>query len=71
MARNDGFAVRFMGLTGKLRMFFGPAQQGSVAGPVVYRDDAAQQQRQRQLQQWEVVRNSDGSTYLVNRAPGA
>jgi hypothetical protein len=71
MARRDGFAIRFMGVTGKLRTFFGPAQQGSVEGPVVYRNDAAQQQRQAQLQQWEVVRNLDGSTYLVDRSPGA
>ncbi len=68
MATRDGFAIRFMGVTGKLRAFFGPAQQGSVAGPVVYRNDAAQKERQQQLQQWEVVRNLDGSTYLVDRA---
>lgn len=47
-------------------MFFGPAQQGSTAGPVVYADDEAQRIRQEQLQQWTVVRNPDGSTYLTS-----
>jgi hypothetical protein len=65
MSNKDPLSTRFMAATGKLRMFFGPAQRGSTAGPIVYLDDEAQRQRQAELQQWTVVRNPDGSTYLT------
>ncbi|TYD00379.1 hypothetical protein FQ377_02710 [Arthrobacter echini] len=67
MNRRTSLSARFMKVTGTLRMFFGPAQQGSTAGPVVYLDDDAQRTRQEQLQQWTVVRNADGSTYLTSK----
>ncbi|THJ68555.1 hypothetical protein E8P82_01180 [Arthrobacter echini] len=60
-------SASFMKATGTLRMFFGPAQQGSTAGPVVYVDDEAQRMRQEQLEQWTVIRNADGSTYLTSK----
>ena len=70
MSAKDPLSTRFMQATGKLRMFFGPAQRGSTAGPIVYLDDDAQRARQEELQQWTVVRNPDGSTYLTpNREP--
>ncbi|WP_394248746.1 hypothetical protein [Arthrobacter pityocampae] len=65
MSAKDPLSTRFMQATGRLRMFFGPAQRGSTAGPVVYRDDEAHRARQEELQQWTVVRNPDGSTYLT------
>ncbi|PPB49278.1 hypothetical protein C4K88_11380 [Arthrobacter pityocampae] len=65
MSAKDPLSTRFMQATGRLRMFFGPAQRGSTAGPVVYRDDEAHRVRQEELQQWTVVRNPDGSTYLT------
>jgi hypothetical protein len=71
MAGEEAFAIRFMRATGKLRALFGPAQQGSMTGPVVYRNDEAQKQRQQQLEQWDVVRGPGGSTYLVSRKPDA
>lgn len=67
MSKNEPLSTRFMQATGKLRMFFGPAQRGSTAGPIVYLDDDAQKARQEELQQWTVVRNPDGSTYLTSR----
>ena len=67
MAEKMPFSQRFMRATGKLRMIFGPADQGGLDGPVKYTDGAAHQQRQQELQQWDVVRNGDGSTYLVKR----
>lgn len=67
MAGKKPLSARFMKATGKLRMFFGPADQGGLDGPVRYTDDAAHQRRQQELQQWDVVRNPDGSTYLVSR----
>ena len=67
MSKKDPLSARFMTATGKLRMFFGPAERGSTEGPVVYRDDEAQRVRQEELQQWTVVRNPDGSTYLRTR----
>lgn len=67
MSSREPFSARFMAATGKLRMFFGPAQRGSTAGPIVYQDDDAQRRRQAELQQWTVVRNPDGSTYLTPR----
>lgn len=69
MAKKPPFAHRFMKATNKLQMFFGPAARGTTAGEVVYRDDAAQLGRQQELQQWDVVRNADGSTYLSPRKP--
>jgi hypothetical protein len=69
MVKKPPFVQRFMNATNKLQMFFGPAARGTTAGAVVYRNDAAQQGRQEELQQWEVVRNADGSTYLNTRRP--
>ena len=67
MGQQSSFSDRFMRTTGKLRMFFGPADRGSTSGEVVYRDDEAQRRRQQELQQWNVIRNADGSTYLSPR----
>lgn len=67
MANKEPLAHRFMRATGKLRMIFGPADQGGLDGPVKFADGAAHQRRQQELQQWDVVRNADGSTYLVKR----
>lgn len=71
MSSKEPFSARFMTATGKLRMFFGPAQRGSTTGPIVYRDDEAHRSREAELQQWTVVRNPDGSTYLTTRADSA
>jgi hypothetical protein len=64
MSNREPLVTRFMSATGKLRMFFGPAQRGTTTGPIVYRDDDAERARHQELQQWTVVRNPDGSTYL-------
>lgn len=69
MAHKPSFAIRFMKATSKLQMFFGPAARGTTSGEVVYRNDAAQLGRQQELQQWDVIRNADGSTYLSPRKP--
>lgn len=69
MAPKSSFSARFMKATNKLRMFFGPADRGTTSGEIVYRDDEAQRSRQQELQQWDVVRNADGSTYLSARKP--
>lgn len=69
MAQKPPFVHRFMNATSKLQMFLGPAARGTTAGAVVYRNDAAQEGRQLELQQWQVVRNTDGSTYLTTRTP--
>ncbi len=67
MNRKALLSARFMTATGKLRMFFGPAERGTTIGPIVYLDDEAQRARQEELEQWTVVRNPDGSTYLTSR----
>lgn len=67
MASKELLVERFMRRTAKLRAIFGPAQQGSLEGRVVIRRDAAQVQREEQLQQWTTVRNPDGTSYLVTR----
>lgn len=69
MARKTTFALRFMKATSKLQMFLGPATRGTTEGEIVYRDDAAERGRQKELGQWEIVRNADGSTYLNPRTP--
>lgn len=48
-------------------MFFGPADQGVLDGQAKHEDEAGNQRRQQELRQWDVVRNADGSTYLVSR----
>jgi hypothetical protein len=70
MSDREPMSARFMAITGKLRMFFGPAQRGTTEGPIVYRDDEAERRRHQELQQWTVVRNPDGSTYLTTRPAG-
>lgn len=67
VSKKEPLSARFMTATGRLRMFFGPAQRGTTSGPIVYRDDEAQRLRQEELQQWTVVRNPDGSTYLTSK----
>ncbi len=67
MSRKAPLSARFMRATGKLRMFFGPAERGITTGPIVYLDDEAQRARQEELEQWTVVRNPDGSIYLTSR----
>ncbi len=67
MSKKEPLSARFMTATGKLRMFFGPAARGTTTGPIVYHDDEAHRRRQEELQQWTVVRNPDGSTYLTTR----
>ncbi len=64
---SSSWPERLMKATGKLRLVFGPADRTTLEGPVKYTDDAAHRERQKQLQQWEVVRNADGSTYLVSK----
>jgi hypothetical protein len=67
MSSKESSVQKFMRRTGKLRAIFGPAQQGSVHGRVVVRQDAAQRQREEQLRQWTTVRNADGTSYLLTR----
>lgn len=69
MARKTPFAVRFMKATSKLQVILGPAARGNTGGKIVYRGDAAERGRQQELEQWEIVRNADGSTYLNPRTP--
>ena len=67
VAQKKPMTERFMRATGRLRMFFGPADQGVLDGEPKHEDEAGHQRRQRELRQWDVVRNADGSTYLVAR----
>ncbi|MEE2522579.1 hypothetical protein V1639_08535 [Pseudarthrobacter sp. J75] len=63
-------AQRFMRLTGKLRMFFGPATRTDLHHAMTEENRrllAAQQQAA--SAQFETVRRADGTTYLVPRDP--
>lgn len=66
MTEKTPFPHRFMNVMEHLRMFFSPADQDSLNDPIKY-DDPSYRQRQKELQQWDIVRNADGSTYLVKR----
>lgn len=67
MAGKESSVQRFMRRTGKLRAIFGPAQQGSLQGCMLVRQDGAQRQREEQLRQWTTVRNANGTSHLVPR----
>ena len=68
MAEKESFVSRFMRTTGKMRLIFGPAQQGSTDHPMTEENKAllkAQQEQEKAL--WETKTRADGSSYIVSR----
>jgi hypothetical protein len=69
MAGKKSMSERFMGVTGKLRMFLGPAQKSGVDHPMTEANKELLKQREAEASQWETVRRADGSTYIVPKKP--
>ncbi|NKX52631.1 hypothetical protein HER39_19055 [Arthrobacter deserti] len=67
MAGEKSFPQRFMDLTGKLRMIFGPAQKSGTDHPMTEENKQLLKQREAEAAQWETVKRADGSTYIVPR----
>ncbi|WP_173401129.1 hypothetical protein [Arthrobacter sp. Br18] len=70
--RNDdqakpGMVERFMKVTGKARVFFGPAQSSALDHPMTAENEALLKQQHSEAGQWETVTRADGSTYIVPR----
>ena len=62
-----GMVERFMTVTGKARIFFGPAQSSSLDHPMTAENEALLKQQRSDAEQWETVTRADGSTYIVPR----
>ncbi|MBG6217887.1 hypothetical protein IWX75_002355 [Arthrobacter sp. CAN_A6] len=62
-----GMVERFMKVTGKARVFFGPAQSSSLDHPMTAENEALLQQQRSEADQWETETRADGSTYIVPR----
>jgi hypothetical protein len=60
---------RFMRATGKLRAIFGPANRSSLVHDMTDENRRLLAQREAETQQWETLRRSDGSTYVVPKNP--
>lgn len=60
---------RFMRVTGKLRIIFGPAHSSSLDHEMTEENKRLLAQRQAEAQQWETIRRPDGSTYVVPKNP--
>lgn len=60
---------RFMRATGKLRAIFGPANRSSLDHDMTDENRRLLAQREAESQQWETLRRSDGSTYVVPKNP--
>ena len=70
MVKRESKVSRFMRATGKVRLIFGPAQQGSTDHPMTEENKAllkSQQEQEKAL--WETVTRADGSSYIVSRKP--
>ncbi|MCB4208727.1 hypothetical protein [Arthrobacter sp. UM1] len=66
------FAQKFMDATGKLRMFFGPAESSSRDHEMTEENKRSLAEMQAQTEaQYETVRRPDGSTYLIPKRPDA
>ncbi|MCC3289354.1 hypothetical protein [Arthrobacter sp. zg-Y1110] len=70
MVEKESFVTRFMRTTGKVRLIFGPAQQGSLDHPMTEENQALLKEQQAQEKaMWETVTRADGSSYIVSRKP--
>ena len=68
MVEKESFVSRFMRATGKVRLIFGPAQQGSLDHPMTEENKALlRSQQEQEKAMWETVTRPDGSSYIVSR----
>ncbi|GLB68336.1 MULTISPECIES: hypothetical protein [Arthrobacter] len=65
MGQKKSGAQRFMNITGKLRVIFGPAQKSGVDHPMTEENKELLKAREAEAEQWQTIRRADGSTYIV------
>lgn len=65
MDQKKSGAQRFMNITGKLRVIFGPAQKSGVDHPMTEENKELLKAREAEAEQWQTIRRADGSTYIV------
>lgn len=68
MAARESFTAKFMRVTGKARLIFGPAQSSSLTHAMTEENKrllAAQQAEEKA--KWETVTRADGSSYILPR----
>ncbi|GAA1347165.1 hypothetical protein GCM10009636_00070 [Arthrobacter koreensis] len=68
MAARESFTAKFMRVTGKARLIFGPAQSSSLTHDMTEENKRlleAQQAEEKAM--WETVKRADGSSYILPR----
>ncbi|KPN18158.1 MULTISPECIES: hypothetical protein [Arthrobacter] len=68
MAARESFTEKFMRVTGKARLIFGPAQSSSLTHDMTEENKRlleAQQAEEKAM--WETVTRADGSSYILPR----
>lgn len=68
MAAKENPVQRFMRITNRARAVFGPAQSSSLNHPMSDENVAGLKEREADASQWETIKRSDGSTYIVLRS---
>lgn len=63
------FVQRFMSATDRLRYFFGPATSSPLDHEMTPENKALLNRQEAEAQQWVTLKNSDGTSYLVQRDP--
>jgi len=66
---NEPFVQKFMRVTGRLRLIFGPAHSSSLDHEMTQENKDLLRRQEAQAEQWITLTRPDGSTYLVPKDP--
>ncbi|MER2133818.1 MAG: hypothetical protein ABS910_03975 [Arthrobacter sp.] len=70
MAARESFTAKFMRITGKARLIFGPAQSSSLTHEMTEENKRLlEAQQAEEKAKWETVTRADGSSYILPRKP--
>ena len=68
MAARESFTAKFMRVTGKARLIFGPAQSSSLTHDMTEENKRLlEAQQAEEKAKWETVIRADGSSYILPR----
>ena len=68
MAARESFTAKFMRITGKARLIFGPAQSSSLTHDMTEENKRLlEAQQAEEKARWETVTRADGSSYILPR----
>ena len=71
MAARESFTAKFMRVTGKARLIFGPAQSSSLTHDMTEENKRLlEAQQAEEKAKWETVTRADGSSYILPRKQG-